>query len=126
MSSWTCRSTFFSLFENYSVHAAVRRAKIIDNTERKQRGKEERKENQFENQNSSFFELRRRTAISNFFRIGKKRVQSKRRPCAGARGEVAKIHKEKAEKSERRMPRLLEAKKDVVSCEKLRGSANRK
>ena len=28
-------------------------------------------------------------------------------------------------KSERRMPRLLEAKKDVVSCEKLRGTANR-
>ena len=28
-------------------------------------------------------------------------------------------------KSERRMPRLPEAKKDVVSCEKSRGSANR-
>ena len=28
-------------------------------------------------------------------------------------------------KSERRMPRLLEAMKDVVSCEKLRGTANR-
>ena len=28
-------------------------------------------------------------------------------------------------KSERRMPRLLEAKKDVVSCEKHRGTANR-
>lgn len=32
---------------------------------------------------------------------------------------------EKENKSERRMPRLLEAKKDVVSCEKLRGFANR-
>ena len=32
---------------------------------------------------------------------------------------------EKENKSERRMPWLLEAKKDVVSCEKLRGSANR-
>ena len=32
---------------------------------------------------------------------------------------------EKENKSERRMPRLLEARKDVVSCEKLRGSANR-
>ena len=28
-------------------------------------------------------------------------------------------------KSGRWMPRLLEAKKDVVSCEKLRGTANR-
>ena len=28
-------------------------------------------------------------------------------------------------KSERWMPRLLEAMKDVVSCEKLRGTANR-
>ena len=28
-------------------------------------------------------------------------------------------------KSERWMPRLLEAKKDVVSCEKRRGTANR-
>ena len=32
---------------------------------------------------------------------------------------------EKEKKSERRMPWLLEATKDVVSCEKLRGSANR-
>ena len=36
-----------------------------------------------------------------------------------------KIHSEEENKSERRMPRLLEAMKDVVSCEKLRGSANR-
>ena len=37
------------------------------------------------------------------------------------------VHKEyeKENKSERRMPRLLKARKDVVSCEKLRGSANR-
>ena len=33
---------------------------------------------------------------------------------------------EKEEKSERGMPRLPEAKKDVVSCEKPRGFANRK
>ena len=33
--------------------------------------------------------------------------------------------REKVKKSERRMPRLPEAKKDVVSCEKARGSANR-
>ena len=34
------------------------------------------------------------------------------------------IH-EKENKSERRMPRLPIPKKDVVSCEKARGSANR-
>ena len=34
------------------------------------------------------------------------------------------IQSKKVEKGEWRMPRLLEAKKDVVSCEKLRGSAN--
>ena len=33
---------------------------------------------------------------------------------------------EKEKKSERRMPRLPVAMKDAVSCEKLRGSANRK
>ena len=33
--------------------------------------------------------------------------------------------REKERKSERRMPRLPEATKDVVSCEKARGSANR-
>ena len=32
---------------------------------------------------------------------------------------------EKEKKSERRMPRLPEARKDVVSCDKLRGTANR-
>ena len=31
----------------------------------------------------------------------------------------------KQEKSGRRMPRLSEARKDVVSCEKRRGTANR-
>ena len=38
---------------------------------------------------------------------------------------VRVIHSEKENKSERRMPRLPEAKKDVVSCDKLRGTANR-
>ena len=38
---------------------------------------------------------------------------------------VELIHSEKENKSERRMPRLPKAMKDVVSCEKLRGSANR-
>ena len=36
-----------------------------------------------------------------------------------------KIHSEKVNKSERGMPWLPEARKDVVSCEKARGSANR-
>ena len=40
---------------------------------------------------------------------------------AGLRG----LPDEKEDKSERRMPRLPEATKDVVSCEKARGSANR-
>ena len=33
--------------------------------------------------------------------------------------------REKGTKGERRMPRLQEARKDVVSCEKARGAANR-
>ena len=33
--------------------------------------------------------------------------------------------REKVRKSERWMPRLPKARKDVVSCEKLRGTANR-
>ena len=41
------------------------------------------------------------------------------------RSRVDSLKYEKENKSERGMPRLPEAKKDVVSCEKLRGSANR-
>ena len=37
----------------------------------------------------------------------------------------SRIEYEKEKKSERRMPWLSEAKKDVVSCEKPRGFANR-
>ena len=37
---------------------------------------------------------------------------------------VAESEKKKKEKSEWWMPRLKEAMKDVVSCEKLRGGAN--
>ncbi len=33
--------------------------------------------------------------------------------------------KKKVEKGARRMPRLSEAKKDVISCDKLRGFANK-
>ena len=40
-------------------------------------------------------------------------------------GQQSRDSQEKGEKSERRMPRLPEARKDVVSCEKARGSANR-
>ena len=36
-----------------------------------------------------------------------------------------KIIQREGYKSGRRMPRLLEAKKDVVSCDKHRGTANR-
>ena len=40
--------------------------------------------------------------------------------------EFHQIHKRKDKKSERRMPRLLEAKKDAASCEKSRVSASMK
>ena len=38
---------------------------------------------------------------------------------------IRKIIQREGYKSERRMPRLLEAMKDVVSCDKHRGTANR-
>ena len=37
---------------------------------------------------------------------------------------TSRIEIKKANKSERWMPRLWEAKKDVISCDKLRGGAN--
>ena len=37
----------------------------------------------------------------------------------------SKYEQREGYKSERWMPRLLEAMKDVVSCDKLRGTANR-
>ena len=43
----------------------------------------------------------------------------------GKRIVIHYLEREKERKSERRMPRLPEARKDVVSCEKARGSANR-
>ena len=39
-------------------------------------------------------------------------------------GLETRIRKKKVTKSVRGMPRLPEAKKDVISCEKLRGGAN--
>jgi hypothetical protein len=39
-------------------------------------------------------------------------------------GKETRIQKKKVTKSVRGMPRLPEAKKDVISCEKLRGGAN--
>ena len=66
--------------------------------------------------NSSFFELRIRDC--NF---KGKTSKNLRRKCR--KDSLRKYEKEK--KSERRMPWLPEARKDVVSCEKLRGSANR-
>ncbi len=50
------------------------------------------------------------------FRVKKNRQE--RQKC--------RFTREKEEKGERGMPRLPEAMKDVVSCEKLRGSANGK
>ena len=47
-------------------------------------------------------------------------ILRRRKPTNGS---VSQFEKER--KSERRMPRLPEAMKDVVSCEKVRGSANR-
>ena len=44
------------------------------------------------------------------------------------RRELETVNKQRyseAKKSERRMPRLLETRKDVESCEKPRGTANR-
>ena len=74
--------------------------KFIDNIERHKEVKKE-KEIKSDNYNSSFFELRLRDYN---FKLS--------------------IH-EKENKSERRMPRLPKTMKDVVSCEKARGSANR-
>ena len=49
----------------------------------------------------------------------------RRRICEDVDKSQRDSQKEKENKSERRMPWLLVAKKDVVSCEKLRGTANR-
>ena len=57
--------------------------------------------------------------------IGKRVRNNETRFIGRWAGESQLIHEEKEEKSERRMPRLPEAKKDVVSCDKARGSANR-
>ena len=77
-------------------------AQFIDNIERHKEVKK-RKEIKSESRNSSFFELL------------EVRLQFHRK---------LSIH-EKETKSERRMPRLPIPMKDVVSCEKARGSANR-
>ena len=52
-------------------------------------------------------------------------IVSRLSPIRVSGGEDGGIQFEKGNKSERRMPRLPEAMKDVVSCEKVRGSANR-
>ena len=59
------------------------------------------------------------------FIIGKRVLIMRQVATEKWRPTVEMIHSEKENKSERRMPRLPEAMKDVVSCEKLRGSANR-
>ena len=52
--------------------------------------------------------------------------QSFKSNAKGNRGRLTKDgqRKDKRSKGVRRMPRLSEAKKDVISCEKLRGGAN--
>ena len=90
--------------------------KFIDNTERDNEVKKLKEIIVCIIRNSSFFELRIRDC--NFkgkrvkiYETNKSRVDS--------------LKYEKENKSERGMPWLPEARKDVVSCEKLRGSANR-
>ena len=63
-----------------------------------------------------------------FFRVANRDCNFKGKTSKNLRRKCRKdsLRKyEKENKSERRMPWLPEAKKDVVSCEKLRGSANR-
>ena len=83
---------------------------FIDNTERDNEVKRD-----YSLYNSSFFELKG-TTIS--------RQTSKTRDVREIKSS-SDSQEEKEKKSERRMPWLPKAKKDVVSCEKLRGSANR-
>ena len=89
--------------------------KFIDNTERDNEVKKLKKRLKSVRVNSSFFELRIGTAIS--------RQTSKN--LRDERSRVDSLKYEKENKSERWMPRLPEARKDVVSCDKLRGFANR-
>ena len=86
------------------------KTEFIDNTERDNEVKRD-----YSLYNSSFFELKG-TTIS--------RQTSKTRDVKEIESS-SDSQEEKENKSERRMPWLPKAKKDVVSCEKLRGSANR-
>ena len=93
-----------------SCSALEERTEFIDNTERDNEVKRD-----YSLYNSSFFELKG-TTIS--------RQTSKTRDVKEIKSS-SDSQEEKEKKSERRMPWLPKAKKDVVSCEKLRGSANR-
>ena len=81
------------------------RPEFIDNIEREKRGKEAN-------------EIRVCIDNSSFFELWVTELQFQ--------GNETRDSFEKVKKSERGMPGLPEARKDVVSCEKARGSANRK
>ena len=88
---------------------------IIDNTER-------------DNEVKKLKEIKVCKSKFEFFRVANMGLQFQgKRVKNYLRRRVANdsLKYEKENKSERGMPRLPEAKKDVVSCEKLRGSANR-
>ena len=70
--------------------------------------------------NESQIELRTRTEVSQA-----KRDKSRKACMAGRLCGVDRDSREKEDKSERGMPGLLEAMKDVASCEKPRGAASR-
>ena len=88
---------------------------FIDNTERDNEVKKLKRDYSLYYLNSSFFELRIRDC--NF--------KGKRVKIYETSSRIDSLKYEKEKKSERGMPWLPEARKDVVSCEKLRGSANR-
>jgi hypothetical protein len=64
------------------------------------------------------------SSYQNHTNSGKARVEGSRRELAAGSLDVDAVLIE-VSKGVWGMPRLSEAKKDVVSCEKLRGSANR-
>ena len=100
----------------YTVSSSCECAfEIIDNTERDNEVKKLKEIIVCIIRNSSFFELRIRDC--NF--------KGKRVKIYETSSRIDSLKYEKEKKSERGMPWLPEARKDVVSCEKLRGSANR-
>ena len=62
--------------------------------------------------------------MTNWKRVTKSNLESVYEVYSKKNG--AKRRYKKVDKGVRRMPRLSEATKDVVSCEKLRGAANKR